>query len=210
MLKGVADQASDRKLRLFAVACARHIWPRITDPRSRGAVEVAERFADGGATRVELTAAAAEAGGWPWVYAEDRVATTVAHLAWYTTRAVAWNAARDTARTVTEFAAYAAGVARGDADAEARRNVAALVRDIFGDPFQPVPPLALEVLSWNGGTVVRLAQAMYDARDFTNMGLLADALLDAGCADEGLLAHCRAAVSHARGCWAVDAVLGRS
>jgi hypothetical protein len=42
------------------------------------------------------------------------------------------------------------------------------------------------------------------------MGLLADALLDAGCADEDLLAHCRRGGEHVRGCWAVDSILGKS
>jgi hypothetical protein len=41
------------------------------------------------------------------------------------------------------------------------------------------------------------------------MGVLADALLDAGCADEELLAYCRGGGEHVRGCWAVDALLGK-
>ena len=62
MLAFLADEASDRKLRLFACACCRAVWPCMTDERGRLAVEVAERFADGGATAEEMQAAAGGAG----------------------------------------------------------------------------------------------------------------------------------------------------
>ena len=48
---------TDRELRLFAVFCARQVDHLLTDERSRNAIDVAERFANGQATREELAAA---------------------------------------------------------------------------------------------------------------------------------------------------------
>jgi hypothetical protein len=52
-----AERASERKLRLFAVACFREVWEWLNDIRIREAVQTAERYADGLATREELAAA---------------------------------------------------------------------------------------------------------------------------------------------------------
>src|SRR5215216_2718109 len=53
----VKAKVRERKLRLFACACCRQVWGRFTRATSRHAVEVAERFAEGEATRRELAAA---------------------------------------------------------------------------------------------------------------------------------------------------------
>jgi len=41
------------------------------------------------------------------------------------------------------------------------------------------------------------------------MPVLGDALEDAGCGDVQLLEHCRTGGEHVRGCWVLDAILGR-
>jgi hypothetical protein len=93
---------------------------------------------------------------------------------------------------------------------------AGLVRCILGNPFRPSPPLSAAVLAWNDGTVRRIAEAVYEERqmpagtlDPARLSIVADALLDAGCNDEELIAHCRSAGPHSRGCWAIDLILGR-
>jgi hypothetical protein len=93
-----------------------------------------------------------------------------------------------------------------------RKAHAALVRDIFGNPFRPVTPDPIG----QTGQVVALAQATYEDRtlpagtfDPTRLAVLADAVEEAGCTNPDLLGHLRGPGPHVRGCWAVDLLLGK-
>src|SRR5258708_15072627 len=65
MLEFMRGKASDRKLRLFACACASRNLHMMSDGRFRRFVEVAERFADDLAGVEALVAAASSAGDHP-------------------------------------------------------------------------------------------------------------------------------------------------
>jgi len=92
---------AERELRLFACWCVRNtplhdgrkVWDLLTDKRSRAAVEVAERYADGLATDDELAAAGAAARA--ALRAADRDALRDADRDAF--RAAAWAADRDAA-----------------------------------------------------------------------------------------------------------------
>jgi hypothetical protein len=81
-----------------------------------------------------------------------------------------------------------------------------MIREIFGNPFRP----ATLDPAWRTDTVVALARGIYDDRAFDRLPILADALQDAGCDNDDILNHCRDAGPHARGCWVVDLILGKS
>jgi hypothetical protein len=203
MLKSIGGRASERKLRLFGVACCRRVGLLLADERSRQAVEAAERYTEGAATRGELLAAweaAVLARGTRWEGAcpqkEDVPANAAAWCAYVSNRGHA-------------SAGFAAdGVCRFLRRRDALFHADCL-RCIFGNPFRP---LTLDPiwLTWHDGLLVSMAQRMCDSRDFSGMPVLADALEEAGCQDPDILGHCRSGGEHVRGCWVVDLLLGRS
>jgi hypothetical protein len=212
MLQALFGMARERQLLLFACACCRRVWHLLVDERSRELVEQVERYGDGLAERRELDsfwAAARDA-----VYDADREAPGVTQAA-----VAARNVAPETGWWPNKCWDVALTVARASAEAAAktvpwpaeREAQAALLRDIFANPFHPLPPIDPAWLAWHDGVVKRLAQAAYEHRqlptghlDSARLAVLADALEDAGCSDADLLDHLRGPGPHVRGCWAVD------
>lgn len=197
-------KVSLRQLRLFAVASCRQVWHLLTDPRSRQAVEVAERFADGKATEAEFEKASRLASlartkspFFPWNdetpdRAKDMAALAVANLF----QPAAFYAAREVNSLCGNFAAQAV-----------------LLRDIVGNPFRPVQVADADLFwwrRWNDHAISRVAETIYDELAFDRMPILADALEEAGATCQEILEHCRAPAIHTRGCWVVDLLLGKN
>lgn len=229
-----SQMASDRQLRLFTVACCRAVWDRLSDERSRRAVEVAEQYAEGLATDEERQDA--------WRLSQRG---SIAAYACWVDIGIA-----DAAATIARD-----GMTEGPTPPPATQ--AALLRCIVGNPFVPVveldgggqihhgwaSPISQQTvifdrawLAHGDGLLVRIARSIYDRRAWGDMALLADALEDSGCTDDVILAHCREVHNacpltyahqphdycdgsqadgrvvrglHARGCWVVDLILGQ-
>ena len=224
---------SDRKLRLFAVACCRRIWTALRDERSRLAVEVAERYADGQATdgdRLDASSEACDVMNEPWCESSLSFASATARYAteastlWavWVARCAAgcladadWQAAVDVAPDpVLGDDAWVVQEPRADsAAAMERRAQAHLLRDIFGNPLRP---MTLDP-AWRTLTVLGFAQRAYHDRhlpagSFAPVLLvaLAAALEQAGCDNSEILGHLRSPGPHVRGCFVVDLILGRT
>jgi hypothetical protein len=103
-------------------------------------------------------------------------------------------------------AARALGFLGKRADSCTGSEACSLLSDIFGNPFRPVVFSKI----WRTDSAVSLAQKMYESYDFSLMPLLADLLQDAGCDNPQILEHCRGPGPHVRGCFVVDACLGKS
>src|SRR5207253_1730777 len=80
-----------------------------------------------------------------------------------------------------------------------------LIRELVGDPFRPITVNR----AWLKGTIRHLAQSIDEEQAFAELPVLADALEDAGCADEAMLTHLRSPGPHLRGCWVIDLLLGK-
>jgi hypothetical protein len=227
MLEFLRGKASDRKLRLFAVACCRRIWPLLLDQSSRNAVDVAERLADGAASEIEVAAASealavdtdrkgcgSDARENADAYAAEAASKAIGETTY--AHAAAWCAAWEAVTAMNPWdadcydgerwkAREAIITTAADAEALAQRH---LLREFFGNPFRPVSSFH-SWLAWNDGAIRKMAQTIYDTRAFDRLPLLADALEDAGCDSREILDHCRSGGEHVRGCWVVDLLLGK-
>src|SRR5262249_44990225 len=78
------------------------------------------------------------------------------------------------------------------------RRQARFLREVVGNPFHH-PELPEAVRTFEGGLIGRLAEAIYEEQDYARLGVLGDALEEAG-ADAALAEHCHDEGPHVRGC----------
>jgi hypothetical protein len=233
MLEFVRGKTSDRKLRLFAVACANQAWPIILSLNDTyQMVETIGERREVKHCREALLAAEA--------YADESTHTeTIASVREKLARHI------EPLRALDSFQ----GMDHGKAQLWAMRVVAATLhktgdqaametlrlilparqrRWLFKDWLCKAPPSGQELDFNHDGwpqliqeifyplplftekpacfnrSVTAIAQAIYDERAFERIPILADALEDAGCSNAEILAHCRGPGPHVKGCWALD------
>ena len=223
MLEFLRPRITARKLRLFGIACCRHVWHLLRDSRSWHALEMVEVTADDPGARARLQHALAPAreaveevfgpltglrAELEGLLADDQGACSAVFF-------VAWRMEEEAFRDTSALFQYTTG--RLSAEGKPL-NHSDLLRCIFGNPFRrPAAAIKPAWLAWNDGAIRRLAAAIYEERSLPNgtlnnawLAVLADALEDAGCTDAEFLAHLRSPGPHVRGCFTVDAVLGKS
>jgi len=216
MLPLVATRISDRKRRLFAVACCRRLAHLLGDDRSRRAVEVAERYADGEASEAERLFAENSAVEAHIDMRESRFSATPI-VCWSRAGELITQSALLAVSVGTFYAedaadygrlALAAGGVGWSREQEEEIAQCRLLRDIVGPLAEvTVDPLWLAA---NDRAAVQLAGWIYDRQAFGDLPFLADALEDAGCCDARILDHCRQGGEHVRGCWVVDRLLAKT
>jgi hypothetical protein len=168
-------------------------------------VELFERHADNAATQADIAArqqamfAAYQAVDYSSLSAQARMRDWLALALWQLTIT---RTTQEAVRAVYQWDA------QNIRNLKEWRHFPILIRDIFQNLFRPVA-VDPSWLAWNDGTVVKLAQAIYDDRAFDRLPILADALEEAGCDNADILAHCRQTGEHVRGCWVVDLILGK-
>jgi hypothetical protein len=228
MMEFAGLRCSNRRLQLFAAGCCMRFWDFLGQSVQE-AVIAAEKHADGLLKDEDLEVISQKAtqhfesrkqefepsqkwsldyelaGPAVAIYITSRQANLLTYLTECTRRL---SAAIASSRTASESSSKKNHkLIKRNADHAAlveMETQISLLRDIF--PFHPITLSP----SWLTSTVVYLANQMYESRDFSAMPILADALQDASCDNPQILEHCRGPGPHVRGCFVLDACLGKS
>ena len=204
MLEAVRASASERQLRLIAIACSRHLRLMLNDGVAAVAIDealgAAERYAEALGTKASLKRArrsvSAVRHGMSVVVG---VASPAWNALWLTEVAASENACGSVIPEIQRLAGM-----RLIAVHE-RPPTCNLIRCVIGPPSRLNPTNRAACTS----EVISLARSIDEHRSFERMPVLAQALEAAGCDDCDALSHCRTHGDHVRGCWVVDEILGK-
>jgi hypothetical protein len=191
LVEDLPCEISKRRLLLFAAGCCRTALNHLDAVICGQAVEMAERFIEGGATREQVSEKQRQVDEHKWAQPQSE------QPFWFAVSSLCemdgWQAAEDSSAPMSDHPLLKATATN-------------ILRCVFGNPFRPV---TIEP-SWLTSDVRTLAEGIYQERAFDRMPILADALQDAGCDNDDILNHCRQPGEHVRGCWVVDLILGKS
>jgi hypothetical protein len=230
LLRLWVPRASRRKLRLYLCGGCRQIERLFYCQSSRNAVEVAERAADGLATSKDLSDAewSAEAATFGYDFEAEfwerlpgdpcgtvKTLVEMGALAESVLTGGEWKGNTTIRDRLVAAAELAWICVYGYPPSPEWFYQAAphlgwpgrwLVDCIFGNPFWPMSFKR----RWESGEVLKLATQIYDERAFRLMPRLGTALKQSGCRDLAILEHCATTEHHARGCWVIDVILGKT
>jgi hypothetical protein len=207
MLGFLGKQASDRKLRLFGIACCRH-HPSLRNAQSL--LQMVEQYADGRIGAEQLWQAYNRLPDVP-----GRRLAIPRQLDFRDARQISTWAARPGVRARGEPQEWEEDASEPEptpAESREQERHCRILRDLFGNPLRK-PGLSV---AWRTPDVCALAQIAYDEcglsalrMDGDRFLVLADALEEAGCTNADLLGHCRQPGEHVPGCWVLDLLTGR-
>src|SRR5262249_36597455 len=148
-------------------ALCRAVEHLLTDKRHRRALDVAERYADGLASLIELrraygvvVKAREHIDEYEWSEDKQGMLWALNAGAWATLQAEPPDSPADVAWCAASSAKNAS-VWEGSPEAQVHASQSALLRDILGPlPFRPVT-VPLSVLGWHHGTVEKVVQSIY-------------------------------------------------
>jgi len=160
-------QPTPRQLRLWACALARRPYPDQTDPDWLAAMITAECYADGVLTPYGRPTTDS-------LKKASRKAECVWGWLWCSLQPEIEHATTETLATLQGFQATWEDEGASD-----------LLRDVLGNPFRPVE---LDP-RWQTKDVLAVAEAIYQNYDWQCLGVLLDALQEAGCGNPHILQH---------------------
>jgi hypothetical protein len=189
---------SDRKTRLFAIACQKQILPYIKNQENEITPELINYI------EYYLTQALLYADG----YLSDNDVIKLCIGSSYNERMTIIHditfaiLSPSTNQLISYLRSFF------DITTKHKINQCNILRDILGNPYRPqfnIPKLSSRINS--------IAENIYKEEDFESLPILADILEDEGYDNESVLKHLRDPVAqmvHVKGCWALDLILGKS